>query len=506
VTLDFHSIFGGAGNDALLGLAQRSLDDFVVVGVTSSNAPSSAALPLTQTDMFGNGTASFNSLQGWTLGVAARFLFPAGTPNLILIGSRVIGAADAVTVARDVLWVDAPGGGGDPIYIVGSTDYAGLASETWSDPTQPVGSFSGSSCGYLLGLDESFPAQLVSALSFAWRAGRYVPPPPGQHVASGAMGIAAWNEYCDHIAVSSWALYPPASGSTVSRIFASSFFRSPLYADGLEEIRTHRVGVPIPVPPTLAARRDYPGAFTQFPNAFNATAPFPSSFDGPLAGGGVAVDEHGSITVVGNTLGATSATQTTPAVPAIALVGPPAEIRNSQLAPLAVDAVRIVVDMLPDTVYRTSSLGAAQQGTTPDCALNRFGNVLVPAALNRMFIDVEGTPGPGAMVSILVDRPASGSFAISAFWLGLPSNSPIQVFPGIDVWGSNSSPWTLVSLPVDSSIRVPFPAPLPTSSSSFTIQAISLFLPTDFCALPSCACPGSQVWESAASPALVITY
>lgn len=507
VDLDFHSVFGGTGHDALLGLSQRSLDDFVVVGVTSHNSPDPIALPLLQVGMFAGGVASFGSLQGWTLGVVARFIFPAGSSNLILLGSRVIGSPNSVTIARDVLWVDTPGGQ-DPIYVVGSTDFSALALETWRDPTQPVGSFSGSSSGFLLAVDEGFPIQdpQASLPTYAWLAGRYVTPPVGQHVASGAMGVANWNEYSDHIAVSGWVEYPQVLGAEVSRMLVSSCFRSPVYADGIEEFRTHQVGIPAGLPAPLTARRDYPGAHSQTQNAFNSAAPFIAAFDGPLAGGGMAVDEHGSATVVGNTLGAIAAVPPNPAIPSIAIVGPPAETRGSQLAGQLTDAVRVVVDMLPYGVHRTRPLTSTVQGTTPDCALSKFGNTLGVAALNRMFIDVEGTPGPGAMISLLVDRPVSGSFAISALWIGFPSPTPIPSFPGIDVWGNSSTPWTLVSLPLDSSIRVPLPSPLPTTSSDFTFQAISLFLPTDFCALPACTCPGAQVWDSAASPGLVISY
>ncbi|HEX5053279.1 MAG TPA: hypothetical protein VFZ65_16000 [Planctomycetota bacterium] len=111
--LDFHSIVGGAGDDALLGIAQKSLGEFVVVGTTQfGTVAGGLAFPLTAPDTFANGTVQFSLLTSWSFGVALRFTAP--TPanplaNLQLDESRLIGTDTSHTIARDVLWQDGPG-------------------------------------------------------------------------------------------------------------------------------------------------------------------------------------------------------------------------------------------------------------------------------------------------------------------------------------------------------------------------------------------------------------
>lgn len=505
-TLDFHSIVGGVGNDALLGLSQKSLQDFVVVGVTQgSPVPGTLAFPLTVQDTFGMGTVVFNSATAWVYGVAMQFAAP--TPAnmaaaLQLVHSRVIGTSNSATIARDVLWQDAPGR--DFVYVVGSTDFAQLAAEF---PNQTAGSFNGAASGYLLATDNLGPPLSQPVTGAGWTAGRYIDAVGA--ASSGAMGVAAWNEYHDHIAVSGWRNYPGG----ITRMFVSSCFKMPGIGlpptppatwTGIQEVRQLELDGPL----TSGTRTDYPGTAdtTSIPNALNAT-PFGLLAPGTMTSGGIAVDQRGRITVVGSTEVPTGSSP-------FPIVGPPGEIRNSQGVRL--DALRVEVDMLPygvcridDTVGGCGPSTTLVGGTTPTCALSQFGNALAPATLERMFIDVEGLPASNASIAILLDRPISGVVALSALWLGTPVLTPGP--PGIEVFGDITLAVTGVTLPLDESWRYPLPTALPSGPATFTIQFLSLFLPWNYCtAAPGCAtqplCQTGAVFDSAASPALLFQY
>jgi hypothetical protein len=232
-----------------------------------------------------------------------------------------------------------------------------------------------------------------------------------------------------------------------------------------------------------------------------------------MAAGGVSVDQNGLVTVVGHT----ELPQVGP-VTEFPIAGPPLEIRNSQgVFPtnLQVDALRLRLDMLPYGVCRLDATGAcaASTGTagttTPSCALSQFGNALAPAALERVFLDVDGVPASGAQINVLVDRPISGAATLGMLWLGFPTLTP-SPFPGIEVWGDPSLATTFFAAPVDESWRLSL-ASLPSGPATFTIQFVSLFLPQNFClTAPGCAsdpqCQGGAVFDSAASHALLITY
>jgi hypothetical protein len=177
---DFHSIVGGSGDDALLGIAQKSLGAFVVVGVTQGTPPGALAFPLTDPLTWDDGSASsvqvtFSQLAPpWTFGVALQFTAP--TPalpltNLQLESSRLIGSPQSRTVARDVSWQEAPGL--DWIYVVGSTDYPDLGLQF---PSQSVGTFGGTSSGFLV---------VTPILLAPWQSGRYVNGASGFRVGSG---------------------------------------------------------------------------------------------------------------------------------------------------------------------------------------------------------------------------------------------------------------------------------------------------------------------------------
>jgi hypothetical protein len=508
VNRDFHSIVGGSGDDVLLGIAQNSLKEFVVVGSTQRGSlppgPLSLAFPLTAQNMFAGGTVDFSVLPGWTFGTALRFRVNgvlaanATNPSLALSDSRVIGSQSSRTIARDVLWQDAPGV--DWIYVVGSTDFTALAAEP-ALAGQSVGTFSGGATGFLLG---------TPALALGWLAGRYVDGPPGAHLSSGAIGVSAWNEYHDHIAVSGWLEY---SGGT-TRMLVTSCFREPSSGvpvwPGITAVRQ----LVADGPPAANPRSDYPGPNLGGGMTHAFTALPPSLAPGRITSGGIAVSPNGHVTVVGSTLLPPAA-----AVTEFPIAGPPSEIRNSQgLLPALtqMDALRLRVDMLPYGVCRIE--GDALQcgpstgvvgGTTPACALSQFGSVLAPAALERVFIDVDGVPAPGASISILVDRPINAAVAIGTLWLGLPVLTPSPI-PGIEVWGDVSTAVTFGTIPFDESWRLALP-PLPLGSATFTIQFLSLFLPLDYCVAasgcgPNPLCQAGSVFNAAASPALLFTY
>ncbi len=505
--LDFHSIVGGAADDALLGIAQKSLGEFVVVGTTQGGG-AGLAFPLTAQDTFAGGTIAFSTLPSWSLGVVLRFT--SSTPanpliNLQLNDARVIGTASSTSVARDVLWQKGVPGGLDWIYVVGSTDFSQLASEP-GYAGQATGAFVGSSSGYLLATPSVLLGSSVGAAG--WWAGRYLTPPQGA-LSSGAIGVAAWNEYHDHVAVCGWTEY---IGGT-RRMLVTSCFREPGTGGsnwlGLSALRQLEADGP----PGGNLRSDCPGASeTGLFQAFSSTPAFVLSAPGPMTSGGVSVDPQGRVTMVGNT----TLPQTTGGSQ-FPIVGPAAETRASQgilTNTVQIDALRVIVDMLPygvcrnDTVTGCLPLAGTAGGTTPACAISQFGNAVVTPALERMFIDVDGIPAPNASISILVDRPVSGAAALGALWLGLPVPTPSPL-PGIEVWGNISTAVTFATIPVDESWRLPL-SPLPAGSATFTIQFVSLFLPGDYCLTSGCtsnpSCQSGAVFSSAASPALFFTY
>ncbi|HEX5052861.1 MAG TPA: hypothetical protein VFZ65_13885, partial [Planctomycetota bacterium] len=108
VTLDFHSIVGGANDDVLLGISEVDRDRFAVVGATRENVASglNSVFPLTRPWFTGTTPVCFATSPGLGLGVV--MVFDAGpTRNnqaLALLGSTLIGSPNGQTVARDVLF------------------------------------------------------------------------------------------------------------------------------------------------------------------------------------------------------------------------------------------------------------------------------------------------------------------------------------------------------------------------------------------------------------------
>lgn len=518
-TIDFHSIVGGGADDILLGISQPSLDRFAVVGSTRSPAASGLAFPLTATTLFGSGEMHFHSSSFWELGTFLEFEAPDMTvaspgtttnPNpdyyLKLKKSYLIGSEGSRTVARDVLWQSAQSGL-SYTYVVGSTNYPGLATDFSAADT---GTFYGGSSGFLVAT--------LDLPQFGWITGRYLNqeftlqssgqtiPPAGQlATATGAHGIAAWNEYPNHFSVVGWSEH--AEGT---RILTSTCFREPAGAPGLpiRILRQHEFNPAV----DPASRDDMPGAYVGV--GFHSTVNIlPVSSDlGKATSGGIAVNEKGHVATVGHTRLPVQPPTPTPHHP---VTGPLGEFRGPMPQdPLTdqVDGLRVELDMLPLGAYfldaESSQLGVFG-GTSPTCALSPFGNTLGPAALQRIYLSIDGDPAPNADINIQVDRPTDGSAVLGGLFLGFPAVYPSPL-PGIELLVDLSAALMDFSFIVTGdSIRVPLQ--LPAVGGEFSVQFVCLLGNTNFCStVPACAnttpCLNNLALGAAASPALWITF
>ena len=525
-TMDFHSLVGGGGDDILLGIAQNSLDRFVAVGSTRGPVITGLAFPLTDATLFGNGSMQFHNNNPWELGTFVEFEAPDmtvtspgtaqnPTPDyyLKLKQARLIGSVGSQTVARDVLWQNPQSGLGF-LYVVGSTNYAGLAADF---PAAQVGNYYGGSSGYLVASID-LPQQ-------QWLTGRYINQfvptspgalPPTQYpelaTSTGAHGIAGWNEYPNHITVVGWSEF-----STGTRILTTSCFREPVNQPGFQVsvLRQHELN-PIVDP---APRNDMPGGYLD-PQFYSTLNILPvSSHLGKATSGATAVDERGHVAVVGYTRLPSQPT-TSPPTPHHPIDGPPGEFRgpNPQNAlSTQVDALRLELDMLPlgthfiDADSTFGQLGIVG-GTTPTCAISQFGNTLGAADLQRIYLNIDGDPQPNGGISILVDRPTDGALITGGLFIGLPSLYP-SPWPGIELFadpGMAQLPFIFTFATTSEALRVPI-FPLPGSGGEFTVQFVSLLANTNFCStVPACAnttpCLSNLALSVAASPALWITY
>ena len=339
------------------------------------------------------------------------------------------------------------------------------------------------------------------------RIGRYL---PQRGVDSGAMGVAAWNEYPDHVVVSGWREDPSTAVRMDTHVFLT---------DLAAGVATPINDFEIDGPPTNL-RQDRPGFADVLPNhVLDTFAPPLSSISlGPLAGGGVAVDASGAITVVGSSTLAGGSPELTP-------VGPPGETRSAPIGVVpTAHCLRVVVDMLPIGVCRTDGPGDCPPGapvgwppsaplgrTSPGCALSTFGDQqstdlatgsLVSAELDRMYIDVVGRPGPNASLTVVLDRPPTGAPTFGVLQFGFSGLVPnTAVLPGAEVWITpdtlaGAPTTTLLFLPVNDSIRVPL-APLPATAGTFTMQFFSGLLQ------PVC---GTPAFTTASSPAIMFGF
>lgn len=486
----FHSIVGGAGQDALLGITAIDNDRFAVVGVTASTSTPQtlAAIPLTRPSFTG-APLCFTSQPWNSMGVVFVFdalLTRVGLPlNLVgstLVGNQSAGSTVRDSIARDVIWH------GGLLYIVGSTTDAGFTAG-FSAPFAPT--LNAASDGFVVTCGPDPNVGFIHASYFR-----------GQSTVAGLAAVAAWPEYPDHIALVGWGT--EAVGRT--NIVAASLFRDttltgPFFP--LTRLKEFEIGVALLGNETPGA---YEGALT--------TAGLWGAFTMhlPVAGGGGAVDSRGLITIAGHTRGSVDF-PVSPAGAWPAGRGPQAGHGAVTQEP---DGVLAVIDMLPGGVCRSDRTGSCvtavywpasgDGGTTPTCALLPFGlsptgGPYLPAFpfLHRMMIDLEGVPASGSPVAVLVDRPPAGALALGVLQLGFPSWSPsTSVLPGIEVWANASTPVLLPQV-VGSSLREPLwgPAGLPPGPNTFSIQFITL-LSHNLC--------GDPTFTYAASPALAVQY
>jgi hypothetical protein len=497
VTQEFHSIVGGAGDDALFGITEITSGVFAVVG-TMRGATSASWFPLTnhywgphpanqQFVNLASPTAAFH------LGVVLVFLDPGSSANLILLGSSPIGSPSARTTANDVIWH------GGQLYAVGTTDDPALPSVFATQPPNPpapppfVGTRQGLTDGYVVMC--SFPTD--GHATYASYLGT------GGH-RGGATGIAAWNEHADHLAVAGWVerLDPDRT-----RIVVDSLFRE---GDHLSRVRHFEIQNEPgnPISDVTIRRDDRPGASEgNFTTALKQVPPWLLGPDlGPACGGGVAVDPRGLISVVGSSMPHVDGEWDYP------VQGPAAQVRGHRTdIGDDHDAIRSMVCMLPDNVCRTDGIwcptlgwsraAGSDGGTTPRCALERFGNTLATPSLNRMLLDFEGLPSAGNAAAILIDRPPAGMLSGGVLQIGFPNALPIvtTAFPGVELWLNGQANYLLPAFLTSGSYREPLwgPAGLPAGSHQFSVQFVS------WLAQPLCQ-NASFVW--AASPALMVTY
>ncbi len=514
-TIDFHSIVGGGADDILLGISQPSLDRFAVVGSTRSPAATALAFPLTDNSLFGSSEMHFHSSTSWELGTFLAFEAPdmtvispgtATNPNpgyhLKLTRARLIGSDGSRTVARDVLW-QSPQSGLSYVYVVGSTNYPSLSADFAAAET---GTFYGASSGFIVAT--------LDLAQLGWITGRYInqtinSTPIGQvATATGAHGIAAWNEYPNHFAVVGWSEH--AEGT---RILTSACLREPVGVPGLpiRILRQHELN-PVVDP---ADRDDMPGALA---GTFHSTVNIlPVSSDlGKATSGAIAVNEKGHVATVGHTILPVQPPTPTTHHP---VTGPLGEFR----APMPqnaltqqVDGLRIELNMLPvGSLFLNASddavlgqLGAVG-GTTPSCALSPFGNTLGPAALQRIYLSIDGVPAPNGDISIQVDRPVDGSAVLGGLFLGFPAVYPSPL-PGIELLADFNAAVMDFSFTA-SSEALSIPIQLPAVGGEFTVQFVCLLGNTNFCStVPACAnttpCLNNLALGAAASPALWITF
>ena len=496
----FHAIVGGRGNDGLFGLslAPGAPDIICVVG-SASNETQAAGLSFPFLfQSYGGHVLQWQS--NWKTGVVMTLQDSgvAGNP-LVVLGSAPLGDPVYTTFARDVIWHD------DQIYVVGSTD----------DPGFGVG---GNPVAALAGVADGFVALCDIACNTTWASHLGLcPAKPGiPSYAAGAVGISAWNEYLDHVAIVGWSRRSHQAGwyASPSRIVVGNFFREqssgPIaHLTRVMQYEIDEVGLP------TVQRVDAPGAATtSFGEALTqGSFANSSAWLGEPAGGGVAVDSRGLVTVVGSSHYPVAAlTMEYPSA------GNALQRRVAEATSLAnTDAVRSLVSLLPNGVCRTDglvcSLGWAlapgsSGGTSPQCALRWYGNTLAtpasPTPLGRMFIDFDGVPAAGSAASVLVDRPPVGVISLGFLQVGLPGNAPLSSpdAPGLDLWGNGqASVWLPWFLPAGSFRQLLWPG-LPAGPAQFSLQFVSLIVFTS----PGTSFCGNPGWDFAASPALMVSY
>ena len=526
VTRVFHSIVGGLGRDALFGITERTMDVFAVVGVTMTSPlpPSQSAIVFPLTRPQWNGAPLTLYPNTYMHGVVAEFDASgtrASPPQpLQLTGSTLIGGPGAHTVARDVLWH------GGRYYVVGSTDdpqfLAGFAGPFVASPGSP-------SSGYVV---------TTTSPGGAFEYASHCPQSTSGGVcATGAVGVAAWNEYPDHVAILGW-VQKEANGPR-NLVVVSLFHDSlpPATTPHLDLVRQYDIlsgGDEVP-----AARDSDPGivGWPLFSTGLNfswggSSSTFVSSYHavglsfGDPGGGGLGVDPRGLLTVVGSTThpnyvpgsNPPQYLELYPVAPEGAKVARAMQPKNPPTpAGQDFDAIHSVVDMLPDGVCRSDRTGScpaagwapssgAAGGTTPVCALSQFGSILgTTPILKRMFVDYEGYPSPGQPVSLLVDQPPPASWVVLSGWqVGIPNNAPVLLTGhDVELWTMSGSGdlWIGAYAPTGGSLREAFGGSVFPGGATYMAQYVCL-LAQPLAGTP-CTAP-DLTW--AATPALVFSY
>jgi hypothetical protein len=491
VRRNFHSVVGGVDQDGLWGISELSPDRFVVVGSTADANGTLAAGPRYPFQAAGLGAPLPNYCVG-TVTVFDASATRTGGVLQIDVSGPVGTLGGAHTHLADVVShtdrVPAFPNGFGRFAVVGTTDDPFLMVGLGITPTVAKGP----------GVDG-----VIATFVDAPGAGGFPVVLSGSHQganAGGWCGIGAWNEYADHF--TAFGHEPGAGG-------ADDFAAHTFFANDQLTLLSHRGGRFGAA--TAAEQPVAMGSVNVLVNLLgssNEGYPYALGPLGAPAGGGIAVDERGRVTVVGKTN-------------ALSLrVGPFDRGYTS-----GDDAVRVVLNMLPERVGRSDGTGVQVHNgvaipaplpgttgrTTPTAALEPFGNLVgatsVGVTLPRMLIDWEGpapsqTPaGSGPIHSVLIDRPISQAplVVVVAVRAGVP-NAPTGLVPGLGIedW---VSPGYILLTPIVSpvspveSVRVPLQIPIP-APATFTLQAFCLF------STPLTAT--GDVWS--ATPAITFSY
>ena len=467
-TTHFQCIVGGPNQDLLYGLTEIDANRFCVVGSTALG-------PNTLAGHFPSTTHCVSSLltQGSGL-LGTALVFDAGqTPSgrLELKGSTMLGAANQTTHVRDVLCH------GNRLWLVGST----------TDPALPVAaafqtSLLGSTNSGFIAVSDDIALQpwtrTTTTPSWFTHLSYF-----GTNANDGLYGIAAWNEFPDHVAILGDTR--PTGALLDADLVVATVFRDTPGTGALKLLRSHRI---------VAAGHEVPAA----PSPVAANGGLQLPLHQHPGGGGIAVDQNGRVTIVGSTDAS----------------GFP--VTNGNYHTNGTDAIRARFDMLPvgacvgglDGIYAPypsyhppqciDPIGFAG-GTTPVCALSQFGNRIGGAApsLMRSLIDLEGTPGPGAVTAILIDRPPATTGVIGAvLQYGLPLTTP-TLHSGAEIWTDASAVAVgyLLAPGPGTSLRFPLQAWPNVGGFHFTVQCVCL-------TTTNLGCTGANV---VASPAMFLT-
>ena len=475
VTSVFACLVGAAGDDGLLGIAEITQDRFAVVG-TASLVASSLVPPITIGSCMNQAVGTFGYVAVFD---ASQIRVNPTTGVLVLEYGEMIGVPQPLatvysTEPRDVAIL------GGHLCVVGATDNPAL-------PNAQNALVNGAArAGFIL---QCSGLVTIGGVKSTF----YVQPTDGTECQ--LVGVGGWSEFDDHIYCAGWmekamSANPPLP--TRRHGFVVSLFR---------DTTTNASGLNL-VPIRMWGLDD-----TVVSSFLPASTPGGATNSGWPTSGGIAVDERGSVTVVGSTYGGIDFPFTSQGL---------GMEPNHASSALEHDACAVVVDLLPPLARRSDGSGdpaspwvpstTADGGTTPVCGRALYGRAIgVSPSLPRMMIDIEGLPGPGNQLSILVDRPpaSSGLLSLGFLRIGLPNLAPeptLLATYGIEFW-MNLTDWMLSPQVVNGgSIRDPLfgSAGLPIGSYGFSVQFYTLM------SQGFVGCPASYTFAS--SPALYFEY